>query len=425
MNESLHFSHIPDPDTENIEPEVAKDQSSPEEETPKLEIDMSKKNEPPTVLQQAREKIKRAAQIVALLTTLGNSTVRAENPNESAPAPQTESQKQLTGAEKALILEQTGIDVASIAESANFNMRIDVPSETGEYIVHVGQYHKTPETLSNPEKRDRIIATQKSVEKIMLEMHKQGITTVFAEGVVVDKQASYEAMSQMYQKIRNDLSHISTDNGFQGLRNYQIGQTKYFTTNDYISDELVTTINHLCKIRALEIHDELKKNGTVPQEIETDFETTLQSFSPRGSLKNLGDDAIYYIGAVEKLNNEGIFQVNGAETTEGNEAAFKYDAEFEEVRKQYLALGANPPAEQVQELNRKAREIRQKKEQVEMENREDTAVDLITKSRNKDPKPKKISLLVLGMSHQNKNNVEKANKGSGHSIGLITLEPKY
>lgn len=371
---------------------------------------------------------KKTAQITAFISTLGLQTpVNPDNAqNKETVANLQERNKHLiTEGENGKIKAEVGIDIISLSKAAGFEATMEVPSETGEYILHIGQVHNTDEANHNPDLQKIIVGSQKNIEKVLLGMNTDGTVPVFAEAILSDGPNSSHYLELMYGNFRKDLDNIQIDSSvFKKILSYAENWVNMLGDSE-IEDDILTKINYLCNKRALVSYLELKARGMLTNELELEYATTIQTLTPKGYLKPLGTDAIYYLGAAEKLSNEGLINVQGAETSEGNNSILEYSTEWESIKETYFNLDLEKtPLNKIQEIAKKYNEIKNKRNQVILEDRENIAVQIIDVWKSRAFVSGKIIPLVFGNNHDFKNNVEESGQRNGSKFGLIKLSPK-
>lgn len=324
--------------------------------------------------------------------------------------------------------KEAGLDLSSIAAEAGFDLKVEVQSKSGKYIVQIGQAHYVDGIEVNEELTHKVIESQKSIEKLLLALASNGNDKIFSEGV-----ASEEGQEKAFlygEKERKLAEEVTAGEGcFEKLAQKCDEETKAFMAkNDPAYDTIVTQIRNIFRNRAIELSQNLKADNKFSDEEKAEFEKSLESFKPFGVFSGNGEDGIYLIGAENKLQWEGAVHLLPAETEESvqdaSDSVKKLLATKSAAREWLINVDFNnPPPGEGAKWKKTLDEAEKEQEFLTMDTREDIAIQKINSYVGLGY-DQKIIPLIFGQDHDFRNNVEAFNQSNPDSdFGLIKLSP--
>lgn len=95
-------------------------------------------------------------------------------------SPRMDSQDSLT---RNALIQETGHDLVGLCDKLGCKVTVDVESPTKQYILHLGQVHKTSTIQQTKVFMPSILKSQKHIETILGELSKDGNIAVYNEGM--------------------------------------------------------------------------------------------------------------------------------------------------------------------------------------------------------------------------------------------------
>lgn len=381
----------------------------------------------------------RMAQITVLLTALGLAGCYQKE--KTLETPETSAQKveglsvaekteeiirPITQEERKRIIQDTGIDVVAIAEAAHFDAQLQVPSQNGKYILHIGQSHYVSGYENKINEAKKIAQVQRGVEKILYTIAEKGITNIFNEGYTQEIQQEYPDGGKNYKRMRKFIGSLTANRECFDILANECRKEALFYTNDrtFTSDSIAVFIKELFKKKAVELKRDLETRDQFDDKMKVSFAKAMEEFKPIGTLSKLGDDAVYLLGAGEKLENEGIIELLPAETKEGNKGAFKYGQELKVAGSNYFNADFKKISlEEISRLKNEYDYFKKLDDKATMDDRENIAVVIIRTELENSTNFNLIPLL-FGSAHDFKDNIEVSNALGVEKFGLIRLSPR-
>lgn len=367
----------------------------------------------------------RIAQIAAIFIGIGLAEYQNLDKSDASKdtKPKTaEKQNEVSQIERDRITKETGVDVFSLAKKMGFEVEVQVPSPNGKYILHVGQSHYVGGVETNNLALSKHIASiQRKMEIGLIGLKDLGKTNIFNEGYTVECAAKYPID---YDKdLRDQVNSIEpAENCFEKLTQVYIAETKFFKKNPgFKSDKIITGVAYFCASKAKDLKKAIEERGGLTSEMSLAFDKCIETFQPHGNLQPLGEDAVYLLGALEKMELEGSMHSLPAETEEGNRGAFKHDTELKIVSESYFKADFKTlPLKKIEELARNYYEVKKKSDQCALETREDIALKIMSEH---PAGQESLSVVIYGSAHDFKNNVEEMNKRNPEQArGLIRIK---
>jgi len=393
-------------------------------EEPVLEEGVVKK-----IVSSLLAKGKKISQIAFFLTSIGLNiandnidTGTLDLVKDKVALKQQEPVKELTEQDRLKIIEQTGFDIYSMADRANFKVEIQVPNVNNEYIIHIGQKHHTEGVEKKADKVRGVIRIQKDIEKVLSDFANQGENSIFNEGYTIETSREYP--DDCYKSLKSLLKKIRPSRDcFERLSEGYESDVKYYPKDSSILDSLITKSKYLFRQRAFSLKEELVLSGDFDIETEKAFNNCIQTLQAENDLVEFGDDSIYLYGAVEKLELDEFIKKLPAETREGNKNAFKYDDEMERVSQSYLKADFSVLSlEEIKKVEEEYFKVKKDADTAILDDREDIAIELI---RSHNDIQNNIHIVVYGSAHDFTNNILKYNSNNPESpFGLIKLVPR-
>jgi len=368
----------------------------------------------------------RLAQITTLMSAMGLSgCYESEKGTESA---ETEPKvKQLSGEEREQILRETGVDIVSLTESLDWSAEVQVPSTSGQYILHIGQIHYIDDVEKDLNSAKEIIRVQKEIEQILITLTENGVDKVFNEGYISNWSNEWPVE---YRERASKV--IAGKKCFEELTTLCHNDTKFFEKRgNFTADYIAADIKNIYRKRAFKLVEELKFQNMFDNDMEKAFEQSLSEFQPTGVLANLGNDAVYLTDASRKLANEGVITILPAETKEAQELLSKTLDEREKASDEYLNAirnWKNFSEEEIKRLKQRYDEIRDQREHIVFDNRDNIAINKIQYyiKDNNGETDEKIFPLIYGMAHDFKDNLLNLRPDDAEleGLGLIRIHPR-
>lgn len=332
--------------------------------------------------------------------------------------------EKVTSEQRKELTKELGFDIVEIAHTANFDVSLQVPGKHDGYILHIGQAHYVHEVENEHESALQIIAVQKDIEKVLMLLSEKNCRKVFSESSIMVS----DALEMHRQGMRDIASEIQADEQcFDKLSTACKEETDPYEGNhDFASNEMVMRIRNVFKKRALECRQELISQNQFSEDPRASFERALLEFGPTKKFSSFGEDAVYLMGAAEKLEYENIVSILPAELYEANKGTKILDPEIEKARLNFLNTDFS--SLQPNEIEALARDYFQL---VKIDNtftfdvREDIAVKMIREHASSTPEKEILLPLIYGDAHDFGNNVIESNtKEAGADFGLIRLTPR-
>ena len=326
------------------------------------------------------------------------------------------------------LIKKTGYDIVKIAEEAGFTAILHVDNGTGQYIIRIGQSHYSEASIeaevtagkTKEELYQYIITKKKKIESVLLafsvQNDKGSLTNVFQESILedADEQSSYEKSMEILSKIKPVPGCF-----YEVLNSFK--QSGYALSTDSTAPKIALT--HLHQKKLEELHQYFVSHPEEYKKSEQEFEKVKAKIV--NSFDTLGNDKIYLAGAAHKLAVEGKVKLMGTETKAGNNAPVEVENERLKLFLHYQNMSEEDRAKltekEIEEFAKKVEELNAKFEKLAMHDREDIAVNLITKKSIL--LRQNVLLYIVGNLHKLPRAVIEFNEKNPKKIGLITFVP--
>ena len=305
-------------------------------------------------------------------------------------------------------------NIEAIANMFGFTATTEVDNADGPYIVHVGQIHGSPyENRDTVDDMKKIVDFQKNLEQLILSFQSTdaSIDSVFDEGQTdglsyKDVENKFETAFDQRVILHEGTSCADLEDLYEQILG-RLGE-------DPSSDVVRSIFNHSYE-RAI------TRMVTRLQQDNPGVDYSVFRHEALSKIRNVvpelgGDDAYYFLGAVNHLFLDG--KINIIATENHNDQLKDLQAQQKSLNEQ---IKQNPPNRI--DLITRFLEINDVMKDMVYSDRERDAVQKIIQSPTFSDK--KINLLVFGNGHSFAKAVtDSNNKNPDHLIGLIKLSPK-
>lgn len=299
------------------------------------------------------------------------------------------TQEEIIGIERA-----TGVSLKDL-ENNGFRVTLDVKSNSGRYMIHIGQTHSGGEKVSK-ETKEEVVGSQKAIEKnlkILLKGNRCE-SRIWLEGNTEGK-----VVENYIAQFRSEIKALKDSPSFKE-RSRELLKKELEKMG---SDPEITVIPKY--IYEQEVGDKVLDDGT----------TAPKSSSEQDSQ---GNDIYYHLGAPFKMMLDGTVEVESAEDPEAINAATAASNSFYEMQNE---LNSNPALKENKEFIESFLKKKAEKDRIVLEAREDIAIKKTM--GNLGSGAMKHRILVFGDAHEFKNNVIDSNEKipAEQRFGLISL----
>ena len=137
---------------------------------------------------------------------------------------------QHTSAQQQLIVDMTGIDLKKLTSDYGYQITLEVDDESDQCIIHLGQTHNTSDFLVNLMVREEALKSQKSIEKMIAAILKQGNSKspVYMEGFSWESVDRYQRLLDKFEKIIGKADNFMGD-----------GNVAFYTTSGRVDIPMI------------------------------------------------------------------------------------------------------------------------------------------------------------------------------------------
>lgn len=396
------------------------------------------------------KKFMRTATAALMLGGIGKTAYdlkEAKNDIREQEIAQVEQAEEFDQKKAELIEQRVGFDLHEKAAEANFDAKMEIGNESGEYVVVVRQTHHTSDMLARITGQDEILESQKNIYIFLnsiISSSEDAEITLYDEGTYAESMETYEFLEKTVKRINNLPPTIETvealirlqwaisDYGegirinLHGIVNKKMADTLEYIQNDPDALEqaqAVYTKEFENKKSAYTLTDDLDSFDDSSDVIEAyknkienvfvdDFYLDYSKFSK--------EERALAHGATEKLFFEGKLNIRPAESKWLNNDGFGVIHRLDDLIDQLREADSEDAKKFIREQISQTKGVY---DEHIYDRREDFAIRQITSQMDQDGT--RLNFLVYGADHEFKDNVEKWNEENpDKKIGLITLSPK-